>query len=301
MNKRYAAIDIGTNTILMLIAEKSKDGSILSLADEHSIARLGEGVDKTGKINENAVKRAANILKKYRKLIIKHSVDTIRVAGTAALRDAKNAKQVREQLESIIESKIEIIPGIREAELSFLGAVEDTNPSVVIDIGGGSTEIIFGNNNELTDRNSLNIGAVRITERIFGDHPPSRNEISDAMEIIDSELSENISEKYQGKFYAVAGTPTTIAAIAMNMKEYDDDRVNGFDLTIDKTEKVFDQFLKLSVEDISNKFNIHPKRADVITAGTLILLRIMKFFSVKSVIVSSHGLRYGMIKDMFDE
>lgn len=301
MNKRYTAIDIGTNTILMLIAEKSPDGAILPIADENSIARLGEGVDKTGKINENAIKRASSILKQYKKLTDKYSVSSIRIAGTSALRDAKNAKDVREKLENIIETKIDIIPGIREAELSFLGVVRDASPSVVIDIGGGSTEIISGKDKELSDRNSLNIGAVRITERIFGNHPPSKTEISKAIDIIDSELSENISEIYEGKYYAVAGTPTTIAAIVMELKEYDDDKVNGFILTTENTEKVFDHFLELSVDDISNKFNIHPKRADVITAGTLILIRIMKFFSVKNLIVSSHGLRYGIIKEMFDQ
>jgi exopolyphosphatase/guanosine-5'-triphosphate,3'-diphosphate pyrophosphatase len=298
MNKRYAAIDIGTNTILMLIADKDDDGKLSVISDEHSIARLGECVDKTKMINENAIGRAQDILEKYRSIIEENKVEKIRIVGTSSLRDAKNSRGVIAKLEEVIGSKIDTISGIEEAELSFLGAIEDKEPSVVIDIGGGSTEIIYGKENNLIERNSLDIGAVRITERIFGEHPPKDIRITQAQDILKKELQKNIKLKYSGKYYAVAGTPTTLAAIVQNLAEYDDEKVNGYELSIFETENIFNQFLSMNVEEIVKKYKIHPKRADVITAGTLILMTIMDFFSIESVIVSSHGLRYGVMKKL---
>jgi len=298
MNKKYAAIDIGTNTILMLIAEKDEYGKLSVITDEHSIARLGEGVDKTRIINDDAIGRAKEILQNYNEIIKKHNVENVRIVGTSSLRDAKNSQEVIAKLEAAIGYKIEVISGIKEAELSFLGAIDDKQPSVVIDIGGGSTEIIFGKDKHLIGRNSIDLGAVRITERIFGEHPPAKNKIVLAQDILNNELKKNISKEYSGKYYAVAGTPTTLAAIVQNLEEYDYEKVNGYELSKDVTENIFNQFLNMRVEDIVKQFNIHPKRADVITAGTLILITIMDHFSIESVIVSSHGLRYGVMKSM---
>ncbi len=298
MNKKYAAIDIGTNTLLMLIAEQSADGEMKVVIDEQYIARLGEGVDSTKIINDDAILRASEILKKYRQIIKEYKVDEIRIVGTSCLRDAKNSEYVISRLQEVIGCNIEIIPGIVEAELSFLGAIEDNEPSIVIDIGGGSTEIIYGREEQLIERNSLDVGAVRITERIFKDHPPKIESIEKAKKFLIEELKTNINKKYSGKYYAVAGTPTTVAAVAKNLKVYDDKEVNGYELSLREMEDVFNRFINMSVEDIINKLHIHPKRADVITAGTLILITIMKYFNISSVTVSSHGLRYGVMKSL---
>jgi len=298
MNRKYAAIDIGTNTILMLIAEIDENGKLVVITDEHCIARLGEGVDRTKLINDNAISRASNVLNDYRDIIKKNNVDRIRIVGTSSLRDSINSDEVIRILEEIIENKIEIISGMTEAELSFLGVIEDKEPSVVIDIGGGSTEIIYGRDKHLFERNSIDLGAVRITERVFGIHPPSQEKIIEAREILTIELKKSIKEKYSGKYYAVAGTPTTIAAIVQNLNIYDDSKVNGYELSRNEVENVFNRFLSMSIEEIINVFGIHPKRADIITAGTLILLTIMEHFSIENVIVSSHGLRYGVMKSL---
>jgi exopolyphosphatase / guanosine-5'-triphosphate,3'-diphosphate pyrophosphatase len=297
---RIAAIDIGTNTILMVIGEKAHDGKLIILRDEHDIARLGEGVDSNKLIQPIAIERAKKILTKYKAICDSLQVDKIVAAGTSALRDSSNKDEVCWEFASILNSEINIIPGETEANLSFLGTAEGLSPSLVLDIGGGSTEFIYGKDNHVESKISLQMGVVRITERIFrGTHPPSPDNLIEASGIISKELAKVEIPKNKYKFYAVAGTPTTIAAMALNLKEYDYQAIHGFILKKEELDRIYNIFLSSSINDLIEIYGIHPKRADVITAGALILKEAMNYLKLDECIVSAHGLRYGILKDAF--
>ncbi|MCK5741639.1 MAG: hypothetical protein KAH48_05425 [Chlorobi bacterium] len=303
-NNIYAAVDIGTNTILMVIATRSSDRNIEIITNEHSIARLGEGVDKTGLICEKAVQRAEKILSEYRKICGNYHVTDIRVCATSAIRDAQNSSEVRKRLGSVIDTEVETISGLEEARLSFLGTVENEDESaVVIDIGGGSTEIIKSSiknifDDQIKNRISLQTGAVRITERFLKLSPPSADDIDAARVDIIRELNKVTFKADDAKIYAVAGTPVTIASAALGLKTFNYSKVHGYVLKRDVLEDISSKFKVATVVELVNNYGIPPKRADLICAGTLILETILDHLDRTNCTVSAHGLRYGILKKM---
>ena len=296
-NDRYAAIDTGTNTILMVIGEKTV-GEIKIINDYISLARLGEGVDESGNINLAAIDRACAILSDYQKLCIEQNVTKIQLVGTSALRDAKNSDKVLSEFKKVINADMNIISGQTEAYLSYIGTVPDTNPYIVIDIGGGSSEIIFGENNKIIARNSFNLGAVRFKERYMPNHPPTAEELVKTQQAIREEFEKFKLPDFKGEVFAVAGTPTTLAEIALNLTEYDATKIHNYHLKIEKIAEIINLFLNTSIPDIIEKLHIHPKRADVITCGAVILKESLNYLSATECTVSIQGLRYGALKNM---
>jgi len=298
VSKRFATIDIGTNTILMLIAEKTEDGFNV-LRDEHSLARLGEGIGVSGSkkmILPSALERAKVILNKYKHICSEYRVDNVFAGGTSALRDADNSVEIRNILSSIIDTDIQLISGEDEAEYSFNGSIEDDKDSVVIDIGGGSTEIIVGSHGKITFRKSLQIGAVRLTEMYFAKHPPDIQMINDAANDIKLALKSIQNDFGMNKLYAVAGTPTTLAGVDLGLKDFDRKMIHGHLLFIERIESIFKLFSELSISEIIDLYHVKPQRADLITIGTLILIESMKHIGALNCQVSTKGLRYGMMK-----
>ena len=299
--KRYAAIDIGTNTILMVVAELLDNGHINVLADEHHIARLGENLNRTGIISDAALGRASKILGKYSEICSKLQVDIIDAVGTSALRDAVNHEIASKILGDKIGHKIKIISGEKEAYLSFIGTIEDNHQSLVIDIGGGSTEFILGSSESIDFRKSMNIGAVRLTEKYIDKHPPNENSLNQLKKTVQQSLDEHLPDDLVfDKIYAVAGTPTTIAAIAIGLLDDSHENVHGYILKIDDLKNILNLFIENHVDYLINNLFIHPKRADVITAGTVILIESLKHLKKDTCIVSSKGLRYGVLKSMIN-
>ena len=294
-----AAIDIGTNTLLMLIGRKNSRGEWEILRDEHNIARLGQGVDSERKIQPQAVERAKQILSGYKKICEEFSVHKIRAVGTSALRDAKNRAEVCAELSSVIGAPVEVIPGDEEARLSFLGTIEGGERSTVIDIGGGSTEIITGEQYSVRTKISLNIGAVRLTERFFLSLPADEDKMYTAKNYIRQELSR-VEKIRSGRIFAVAGTPTTLAAVDQNLPEFSADRIHGHILTGEKISALRSRFLSSTVEEILRLPGVHPKRADILPAGTLILEEILAFLGAESCRVSVKGLRYGILYEALE-
>lgn len=293
--KRIAAVDCGTNTILMTIAEVDTKGELRILADEHSIARLGEGLNETGVISEEAFERAAKIFGKYRSICDSFGVAGVTTCATSAMREAKNGSDVRRRLSEIIGGEFEVVSGEREAELSFAGAVETPEKSLAIDVGGGSTEIVFGENFKATRRFSMKIGAVKLTEEFFNNPPLSLESISSARIKILSELDIAGFSSAFDRAYGIGGTPTTIAAVAHNPRDFEREKVHGFVLKKDKLNEVFELFARSTVEEIIEKYKVAPKRADVIAAGTLIYKTVCEKLNVDETIVSAKGLRYGIL------
>ncbi len=296
--ERMAGIDIGTNTILMVIGEKKSNGELVFLRNEHSIARLGEGVDKTNNIKPEAIERAKKILHNYKIICDENNVIKISAAGTSALRDAKNRDFVVNELSKVIGTEIKVISGEEEARLSFLGTIENNNPCIVVDIGGGSTEFIYGENHSVKIRYSLPVGAVRLTERYFKDQPTTVDSIHEAEIYIMETLNKIDTTLFKGELIGVAGTPTTLAAMAQELTKYEKEKVDGYILDYEKVYIIFNKIKNLNIEEIKNIPGIHPDRADIITAGTLILQCIMKFFKIGKCKVSTRGLRYGVLIDL---
>jgi exopolyphosphatase/guanosine-5'-triphosphate,3'-diphosphate pyrophosphatase len=298
--ERIASIDIGTNTVLMVVADIS-DSKYEVVREEFSIPRLGENVDKEGKIIEAAFKRTSEVITNYRNICNELKVEKILAVGTSALRDAENAKEIRLELENILDAKIRIIHGEEEAQLSFKGSVTTTELSTLIDIGGGSTEIIIGESGNILERKSLQMGAVRITERILKNIYPIIPEYYIEAEIfIRSELDKLFKINNKAPLFACAGTPTAIATAISGLHDYEAKQINGTKIGKKQVYDLLQEFRKLTQTKISEKYLINLKRADLITAGAMILYTFMDYFGFEECIVSAMGLRYGIIVDYME-
>jgi len=289
-----AGIDIGTNTILMAIGYKNNDGSLTIFHDEVQFARLGNNVDKTGIIEEARIIIAEQILRNYAVICESFSVDCIYAVATSAMRDAINGKEVQLRLEKAIGTSLRIIQGEEEARLCFLGTVPQNQKAMVIDIGGGSTEIIIGSHGTLEYIQSINIGAVRLTERYFHDLPPSQSEINQALETIQKELV-HLPTVQDYAVYCVAGTPVTLARIALGLENYDAKLINGYELSYLVITIILQQLLHSTREEIIHIQGVEQQRADILPAGTLILDTLLRHCAKQNCFVSTGGVRYGLI------
>lgn len=294
---RAAAIDIGTNTLLLTIGERQPDGTTRIIRDEHSIARLGAGVDAAGSINRAAIERAKEILRTYVAICTESGVTRIAAVGTSALRDAANSAEVCAELGAVAGTEIRVIDGETEAALSFRGTVEGNAPALVLDIGGGSTEFIAGRNGVIEYRTSSNIGAVRLTERFFTATPPERRVVAAVCEVI-AQATPRTLPHYP--LTAVAGTPTTLATLALSLTAFSAEKVHGFRLTAEKIHELTAHLLALRADEVAALPGVNPLRADILPAGALILQTIMQTLGISSCTVSVKGLRYGVLEECLE-
>lgn len=298
--KRVASIDIGTNTILMIIADVDQDCRVNVLSDYQEFARLGENLSQTGLISQKAIERAIDILRKYKNEISKFQVEKVFTVATSAMRRAKNSKKVKKLFEEVLGSKISIIDGDTEAIVTYLGSIEDSSYSVALDIGGGSTEIITGENGEVLFKKSLNIGVVSLAEEYLQDNSiPRFKDKFQLQKQIESYFSFVNSSYIKGKIYAIGGTATTLAMCALGLKNYNSRLVNNYFLDLKTIQNLLEQFENLTTMQIVTNFNINPMRADVILTGTMILWVFCKYFGLNGVKVSDKGVRYGVISHLF--
>ncbi|MCS6807961.1 MAG: Ppx/GppA phosphatase family protein [Bacteroidota bacterium] len=306
---KLSAIDIGTNTFLMVIAEQVHPNvPIRILEDIHAIARLGENVDTTRYISVEAYRRAEKIANEYRRICTAYNVQYIRAVATSAVRDALNGKEICNKLSAVLGTTVYIISGDEEARFSFLGINGTMNKKTVIDIGGGSTEYITGEDKSIYCRMSLQIGAVRLHERYFQSLPPSYQSIENAR----SEIRQHLRALPQasfvlsndsaelGEFIGVGGTCTTLAAIDAGLQEFDSQRIEGYSLPALRIHDITNYLLNTPLLHLLKNPAIHPQRADILPAGALILDETMKFFNLSSCRVSTKGLRYGVLYETFE-
>lgn len=294
-----AGIDIGTNTILLLIAQLIEDNNEVKIhkiiCDEHRIARLGEGVNQSGVISNEALNRALEILQEYKNIIKQNQVDKIRVVCTSAVREANNKSHVLNSISYAIGANAETISGEEEAELSFLGSTISKSNQTIIDIGGGSTEFISGKNSEISYKKSLNIGAVRITEMFFSSYPPTINEILNAKKFINTEFKKLNINKISNTLIAVAGTPTSLTQIYLSLKSFKREEIHLHKMNLAELKSTIQILETSNLETLINTYHIHPKRADVLLGGALILYEFMKYSKIDSFITSANGLRFGLV------
>ena len=301
---KVAALDLGSNTFLCLIASVDS-GEIKEVhCDELRFVRLGQGVDKSGEFHPEAIQRARETLSEFKDLCQKEGVEKIQAVATSAARDAKNKEEFFDILTEL-EIPVEIISGDREAELTFLGALSQGQSGegvVVVDVGGGSTEIIVKNKQGALQGASLDIGAVRLTERCVSSHPISKAEVDSMRRITCEHLGQweernpGLKEQIQ-EVIAVAGTPTTLACLEIG-EDYNPDKVHQHILTLDNLKNWGETMAGESVEERKKRPTLPAGRADVIVAGTMILEETLRFFQQSAMTVSVQGVRYGLAATM---
>lgn len=291
-----ASIDIGTNSTRLKIAEV-KDKKILnSYCNEMEITKLGEDVDKTSNLKDEAIDRTFKVLKKYKDLTNKYGAKEIKLCATSALRDAQNSDKFKELVKKELGFEIEIIDGEEEALLSFRGATIDRDEDVlVIDIGGGSTEIILGKGSKIDFIKSYNFGAVRLTEKFFKNED-FISSYDEAKKFVFN-LLDDAKKIKENKFNMIglAGTITTQVTILKKMTNYDRKKVHNYILTKDEVINNLELLKSKSLIDRKSLPGLHPKRAEVAVAGTMIILWLMEFFNKDNLIVSENDILDGIL------
>jgi exopolyphosphatase/guanosine-5'-triphosphate,3'-diphosphate pyrophosphatase len=296
---RVAAIDCGTNSIRLLIADIDGE-NFREITREMEVVRLGQGVDKTGAFHPDAIARTLAAVDKYAAEIAKRGVEKIRFCATSATRDATNRALFIDGVKERLGIEPEVIAGEVEAALSFIGATKDFDkgqgPFLVIDIGGGSTEFVFGTDKVIAAR-SMNIGCVRMSERHFTGDQPDPGQIASAIEDIDEAIrqaAKNVPITEAKTVIMVAGTATTIAAAALELPTYDRYAIHLSRINADRAHQISTELLRESREQRAAHGYMHPGRVDVIGAGSLVLDRIMLATGAREFVASESDILDGM-------
>jgi exopolyphosphatase/guanosine-5'-triphosphate,3'-diphosphate pyrophosphatase len=296
---RVAAIDCGTNSIRLLIADI--DGNnFREIVRDMEIVRLGQGVDQTGQFHPDAVARTLAAVDKFAAEIAKRGVEKIRFCATSATRDATNRHLFVDGVRERLGIELEVISGDEEAALSFAGAIKDLDPSdgpfLVVDIGGGSTEFVFGTSTVEAAR-SVNIGCVRMSERHFASDPATPEQIEAARTDIQAAIAQAAAVVPITKaktLVAVAGTATTVAAAALELPEYDRYAIHLSRISAQQTHDAATMFATKTREQRISLGYMHPGRVDVIAAGSLVLSEIMKATGATEFVASESDILDGM-------
>ncbi|HEX2272284.1 MAG TPA: Ppx/GppA phosphatase family protein [Acidimicrobiales bacterium] len=298
-----AAVDCGTNSTRLLVSD-ARGATLERLA---RITRLGQGVDATGALVDEAVERTLSVLREYREVMDRHGVERVRVTATSAARDADNREAFMTAAEELVGARPELLSGEDEARLSFLGATAELDPAegpfLVVDIGGGSTEFAVGTT-EPEGVISVDMGCVRLTEKYLHHDPPAPEELSQAISVVRDYLDDVAREvpasREARRLVGLAGTITTVAAVEMGLAEYDRERVHHFRLTRAAAEDVF---RTLATEPRAQRVHnpgLEEARADVIVGGTAILVAIMRSFEHDECLVSEADILDGLVRSLLD-
>ncbi|KXZ40592.1 exopolyphosphatase / guanosine-5'-triphosphate,3'-diphosphate pyrophosphatase [Alkalithermobacter thermoalcaliphilus JW-YL-7 = DSM 7308] len=298
---KLAAIDIGTNSMRLLIAEYVEE-KFIERKKYINTTRIGQDVDKNGYISEDAINRNINAFKEFVDIAKQNECKKIWAIGTSALRDSKNKDDFIKKAFEMTNVNINVITGDEEANLGFLGTIQgiqEEKDILIVDIGGGSTEFIVGNKKDgIKFVKSEDIGALRMTEKILKNDLVNDSKIKQLNEYITDNLKgtiEKIKEFDINKVVGIGGTITTLSSVDMNLETYDMEKVHLSTLSLDKIENMLNKFKKMKVEDIKKIKGMYPKRADIITAGTCILMNILKMLNIKEVTISEYDNLEGLI------
>ncbi len=299
---RVAVVDLGSNSTRLLIADVEPDGTIAERERRSTVTRLGQGVDATGRLADEAIARTVAVLEEYREVLDRHGVKRVRMTATSAARDAANRDDFFAAATAAVGVTPELLGGEEEARLSFLGATSDLDaedgPFLVVDIGGGSTEFAVGRS-EPDGVLSTDIGCVRLTEKFLHSDPPAPEELSQAFDVVRIHL-EDVTRVIPSvadvrRFVGLAGTVTTMAAVELGLATYDRDRIHHFVLTRAAAEDVF---RTLATENRRQRLynpGLEAARADVIVGGAIIVTAIMRYFEFDECLVSEADILDGLV------
>ena len=298
---RIAAIDIGTNTVLLLVADIGSGGDLRPVAHQQRFPRLGQGVDRSGHIPPEAFERLVAVINEYTAIARTLSVERIVACATSAVRDAANREELLARLGARTGIIPEVLSGEDEALLTFRGAVSGLpgleGPAAVIDVGGGSTEITYrpADGGKALHRVSVQVGSLRLTERFFMHDPPEISEVRNAREFINAEGSKFGRDELKGiPLVGVAGTATTLACLDQGLKEFEVGKVRGYILSRERIGEWGRKLSGLTAREIRALSSATEGRADILAAGALILHGFMHHLGSEAMTVSERGLRYGM-------
>lgn len=302
---RVAVVDIGTNSTRLLISDVTQDGTVTDLQRISEVTRLGQDVDDTGRLAQEAMERVFVVLDRYRAAIDAHGVTASRAVLTSAVRDAANGAEFTEVVRERYGLDARTIAGEEEAHLTFLGATShrppgDGTPLVVIDIGGGSTELVVGVDGTVESFVSLQAGVVRQSERHLRCDPPGPEEVQALTAEVRATLAEAVDEQQRERVraaIAVAGTATSCAAIELELEPYDPERVQGHELGEGTCELLLARLATMTEQERRGVVGLRPDRAPTIVAGVVILLECMRAFGLDRVEVSEHDLLRGAALD----
>ncbi len=303
---KIAVVDIGTNSTRLLLAEVGDDGAITELARRSEVTRLGVGVDASGVLSEQAMARVFATLDDYSAMIdALGGADQRRAVLTSATRDAANGAAFTRQVAERYGLDAQAIAGEQEARLSFLGATSghhagDERQLVVVDIGGGSTELIVGHGRQVGFHVSTQLGVVRQSERHLHSDPPAAGELQalhdDAAAVISAAVPQDERSRVE-TMVAVAGTATSIAAIDLQLEPYDPLKVHGHQVSLNRCREIAERMASMPEAERRNVVGLHPERAATILAGGQILVSAIEAFGLDHVEVSEHDILYGVALD----
>ncbi len=300
-----AVVDIGSNSTRLLIAEMAGD-TITELVRHSNVTRLGQGVDREGHLADDAMQRVYDVLDGYREEIEAHHCESAVAVLTSAVRDSANGEEFAAVIRDRYSIEPHILSGDEEAQLTYLGATGDRDPAdrtptLVLDIGGGSTEMVIGEGGDMRFHVSTQAGVVRQTERHLADDPPTAPQvdamIADVARIVSDAVPQDEREHIRHGI-AVAGTATSLAAIAQSLEPYDPDRVEGFHVTRAECERILDRLSTMTLAQRRDVAGLHPDRAPTIIAGVLIFREVLKLFGLPEIEVSEHDILRGAARKL---
>jgi exopolyphosphatase/guanosine-5'-triphosphate,3'-diphosphate pyrophosphatase len=307
---RVAAIDCGTNSIRLLVADVPAEGAHTDVLRRMEIVRLGEGVDATGRLSPDAIERTRVVLAEYAAQLRQLGATAVRMVATSATRDAANRSDFESMVLATLGSRPDVVSGREEAELSFLGATASLDsaaaahgsaaprpPFLVVDIGGGSTEFVLGDAGGVRAARSVDVGCVRLTERHLHGDPPTAEEVGRTEADLRAALAAvraGVPVRDAATLVGLAGSVTTVAALAMSLPEYDADAIHGSRISVAEVRRVTADLLAATREKRAAEPVMHPGRVDVIGAGALVLRVIMDEFGFDEVVVSEHDILDGI-------
>ncbi len=293
---RVAVIDVGTNSARLLVADVA-DGRVSQVERRSTVTRLGRGVDLSGRLSAEAVEDACGAIGEYVSRLRELGAETVDAIATSAVRDAENGSAFVAELRERFALSARVLDGEEEARLTYLGATSErapSEPTLVIDIGGGSTELIVGTGAEISFHTSMQAGVVRHTERHVASDPPTAIELeslaADVRGLIEAAVPPGV---VASAGIAVAGTPTSLAAIEMELEPYDPARVHGHVLPLPSIQRMLSQLASAPLAERVEIPGMHPDRAPTIVAGVVILVEAMRAFGLEQIEVSEHDILYG--------
>lgn len=307
---RVGAVDLGTNSTRLLVADVDGGGAdavVTTLDRRMRITRMGEGVDRTRRLHPDAVGRTLEVLAEYREALDEHGVEHVRAVATSAARDAENRGEAFAAMADVLGQAPELLSGEEEARLSFLGAtagLTEPAPYLVVDIGGGSTEIVAGTDGP-EGLVSLDIGCVRVTEQFLHSDPPTPEELSQAVQVIRMHLADADREVPQARaartLVGLAGTVSAMAAIELGLNEYDRDKIHHFRIKRGAAEEIFRTLAMEPAAQRRHNPGLEPGRVDVIVGGVAVLVSVMRYWDFEEVLVSESDILDGLARSASGE
>ena len=303
MTRRYAAIDVGTNSVKLNVGERLDDGEWRTVVDRSEMTRLGEGIHETGRLGEEAVRRTVDAIAELAEEARRAGAEEIAVVGTAGLRQAVNSDEFLDAVRERAGVLVEVIAGDEEARLSFLAAANalhlGTGRLGVFETGGGSSQFTFGEDGRVQERFSLDLGAVPVTERFGLDRAVDEQTVATAREAIASQLGPLEGRPPLDVLVGIGGAITNLAGVQLGLDRYEPGRVRGLELGAAEVDRQIELYRTRDAEERRGIRGLQPKRAEVILAGACIVRTVLAKLGRDSLTVSDQGLRHGVLLERF--